>query len=1078
MYIESIEIYGFKTFVNNTKFILSRGITCIVGPNGSGKSNIVDAIRFLFGENRLSLLRASESSDLIFAGSTSKEPMNIASVKIVINNEDKTLPIKTPRVIIERRIVRGKETRYIVNGNDSSLQNVQEIFKSSNIFGLTHAIVGQGRIEEILLSKPEEKKAIIDRVAGITDLRKRKEEAKKKLEETEDNLAKASVVLTSIKTEYDRVLREAKKVHIYYALISDLKVLEEKLYSFRLLKLREELSKLKIGLEEKKKEESDVQKHLLEIKGQYEEVNSRLQEAQKKLELLTEKREELNIKKNKVSSNIDSTKNLIELKESELTELNLRKERLLKTKSYLISDVEKNNLDLEKLKDDLLKLENDENVLKSQYTMKKNELSVVEEEYNKFSEQLKQRESERITIEKKISAFEKEVEIGNRKLQEISRKLEPLKTLERVNIDEIKEKLQQLDIEIEEKKKALQEKEKEIAVLEFRIKSLKSLLESAKVATFSDGSLGKTLHISKNLFGLKDYLEGVIVNSIDEIKNKDGKRFFVEAFAEGPQPEVDGLTPISKILGVENKFLTGIYYADTLEEAIKKFNDYKGITHIREIVTGDGFIVLSPFEVEKSSGINIEEERQYNALLSKLSGLKENLKVEKENLNVLENRKVLLLSELEKAKEIERLLMERARLTEEFENIKKDVEKFENILSGLKEERTRKLLDRITFDTTKLTSIRSEVEKLREEISKLMLRKKELELKIESINKNTDELKRRISSIDREVEELEVKREKLSKELEGFEDELNNLITLLNELELDLVSATHEIDGVKSEVSSVKENEANLRIRLEELNDQKESIHAAIEKIELNIARVEVSISSLLSEMEEKELEERHVDSDLKEESLKSEIQKLRKEIEELQPLDFTSIDKENELKANYEEKKTVFDDISSSKRELEKYIKELETTIKNKFDKTFDALNTHFERIFVEIFGEGEAKIEKVLDEFSEVKGVEISVRLPFKKKQPLSVFSGGEKSLVALAFLFAIFEVNPTPFYVLDEVDAALDDENVYKFGKLLESMKEKSQLIVITHNKQTMEKADILYGITMEEAGISKVVSLKFA
>jgi len=260
MYIESIEIYGFKTFVNNTKFILSKGITCIVGPNGSGKSNIVDAIRFLFGENRLSLLRASESSDLIFAGSTSKEPMNIASVKIVINNEDKTLPIKTPRVIIERRIVRGKETRYIVNGNDSSLQNVQEIFKSSNIFGLTHAIVGQGRIEEILLSKPEEKKAIIDRVAGITDLRKRKEEAKKKLEETEDNLAKASVVLTSIKTEYDRVLREAKKVHIYYALTSDLKVLEEKLYSFRLLKLREELSKLKIGLEEKKKEESDVQK--------------------------------------------------------------------------------------------------------------------------------------------------------------------------------------------------------------------------------------------------------------------------------------------------------------------------------------------------------------------------------------------------------------------------------------------------------------------------------------------------------------------------------------------------------------------------------------------------------------------------------------------------------------------------------------------------------------------------------------------------------------------------------------------------------------------------------------------------
>jgi len=218
MYLESIEIYGFKTFVNNTKIILSKGINCIVGPNGSGKSNIVDAIRFLFGENKLSLLRVAETSDLVFAGSSTREAMNTASVKVIINNEDRQLPIKTPRVIIERRLIKGSDSRYFLNGEGSSLQDVLEIFRSANIYGLNQAIVGQGRIEELLLARPEEKKALIDRVAGIYDLRKKKEEATKKLIETEENLSKVGSLLSTVKQEYERILSESQKVHIYYTL--------------------------------------------------------------------------------------------------------------------------------------------------------------------------------------------------------------------------------------------------------------------------------------------------------------------------------------------------------------------------------------------------------------------------------------------------------------------------------------------------------------------------------------------------------------------------------------------------------------------------------------------------------------------------------------------------------------------------------------------------------------------------------------------------------------------------------------------------------------------------------------------
>ncbi|MGC8690376.1 MAG: AAA family ATPase [Caldisericum sp.] len=1078
MHIESIEIFGFKTFVNNTKFILGRGLTCIVGPNGSGKSNIVDAIRFLFGENRLSLLRASESSDLIFAGSVSKEPMNVASVKIIINNEDKLLPLKTPRIIIERRIIRGKETKYIVNGNDSSLQSVQEIFKSSNIFGLTHAIVGQGRIEEILLAKPEEKKSMIDRVAGITDLRKRKEEAKKKLEETEDNLAKASVVLSSVKNEYDRVLREAKKVHIYYSLMSDLKSLEEKLYGLKLFKLRRELSSLKIGLNEKKKEETGIQEKLLEVKGQYEKLSSELEAKLDVFETYNKKREDLTIKKNKILNDIDSIKNLIEIKENELTEQNLRKERLLKTKSYIYSDIENNKKNLEKLKEELLQVENEENILKSQFTIKKNQRDALEEEYNRFNEEIEQRESERIQIERKISAYEKELEIIKRRSFELEQKIAPLKNLIPADISKINLELEEVNKVIEEKKKVIVDKEKEIAVLEFRIKTLKNILDSATIPSFKNGTLGQILGINKNLFGLKDYFEGVVVESVEDIRKENAKRFFIDVPLGDLSDAQWGLKPIGEVIGIDSKFLLGIYYTETLEEAIEKFKALYKKIFIRKIVTGDGYVVLSPFEVEKSSGINIEEEHQYNALLTELQSLKVIVQNEKNDLNILDNRRRNLLNELNLAKDTERKILEREKLEDELKNNKIEIEKFEKLLTDLKNERAEKLKFKASFDFSKLSSLRSETDKLKDEISKLSIKKREIELKIQNLENENNDLSKRIESIDRDLIEIDKRYEKILKEIEEKKNALNNEIALLNESELELLSVSKEIEKIKDELNLKKVEEGNLRVMLEKLNDEKESIHGVIEKIELNIARIEVGIGSIINELEEKGLKEVPVSNELSEESLKKEIERLKSEIENLKPLDFTSVDKEGELKANYEEKKVVFDDIANAKKELEKYINELEHTIKEKFEETFNALNKHFERIFLEIFGEGEAKIEKILDEFSEVKGVEISVRLPFKKKQPLSVLSGGEKSLVALAFLFAIFEVNPSPFYVLDEVDAALDDENVYKFGKLLESMSKKSQLIVITHNKQTMEKADILYGITMEEAGVSKVVSLKFA
>jgi len=1076
MYIESIEIFGFKTFVNNTKIILSKGVTCIVGPNGSGKSNIVDALRFLFGENKLSLLRASESSDLIFAGSSSRQPMNVASVKIIINNEDRTLPIKTPRVIIERRIVRDKESRYLVNGEDSSRENVFEIFRKANIFGINHAIVGQGRVEEILLAKPEEKKLMIDRVAGILDLKRKKESAEENLRTSEENLSKVSVFLNSIKDEYEKALRESQKVHIYYTLTSELKTNEEKLINYRIKKIKENISTLNIGLEEKRKEEEALLEKILVLKKDYEELYKVYKEKESKLEELNKKREEINLKNTTTSNQIDKINNFIDLKRSELTELNIRKEKLSRTKSYIEEDIKKIEENIERLQNDLTLTLANQTKLEARLKESLLKLSPLESEFEKFNKALQEKQQERVRIEKKISSLEKEVEFANLRINEIEKKLNILSNLKEFNIEALEKKIESLKAEIKEKEDLLKKLEEENAVLNFRIKTLKETIESYTIPSFKEGSLGYVLELDKNFFGLKDYLEGIIVSDVNEIKESNSKRFFVDLNFDFEEQQIEGLTPISNFFPNKVKFLNHIYLAKDLETALRIFRENFQKHYIREIITEDGYAVLSPYEVEKRSFLKLEESEEYNKLLEESKKNVETIQALRKEIAQLKETLENTQKELNLAKENEHKKEEKANLVSELKKEKELIENNTSQINKLKEELKEVMSKYVSFDDENLRNLRREVDLLKEEISKEKVKKREIELKIENLTKEKSDKERRIVSIENELKEIDNSINEIDINLEENQKRLKELIDELNKSQLDLKEVLSEIEAFKVGLKEEENKLKDISVEIEEANEMKESLRESIQKIELNIAKEEANLENLMEEVKEKDLRVFDINYEIKENALRDEITRLKKEIELLNPIDFTSVEKESELKKQYEEKKSVYEDVLTSKRELEKYVKELDKTIKETFEKTFEKLKENFQKIFVEIFGAGEATLEKIFDETNEVKGVEISVRLPFKRKQPLSVLSGGEKSLVALAFLFAIFEINPSPFYVLDEVDAALDDENVYKFGKLLETFSQKSQFIVITHNKQTMEKGEFLYGVTMEEDGISKVVSLK--
>ena len=1075
MYIESIEIYGFKTFVNNTKIILSKGINCIVGPNGSGKSNIVDAIRFLFGENKLSLLRVTETADLVFAGSSTREAMNTASVKVIINNEDRQLPIKTPRVIIERRLIKGSDSRYLLNGESSSLQDVLEIFRSANIYGLTQAIVGQGRIEELLLAKPEEKKALIDRVAGIYDLRKKKEEATKKLIETEENLSKVSSLLYSVKQEYERVLSESQKVHIYYALTSDLKKLEEKLFSLRIKKVRDAIKLYESGIEEKTKEENEIVTKSLKVKETFEGIHKQYTELNETLAILNKNREEHILKRAKLETEIESLRNVIELKQNELEEDRLRIEKLNKTKAYIKEDIEKLTGKFKELSDKLTALNGKKSSLEELISQKQKELAPIEMAYASFKKEFEGKELKRIALEKKISVLEKEAEFRSKKIDELKAQVDILSKLEVKDVDEIASKLNLLTEKVTNNEEKLKKLESDLAVLNFRVGELKMSLDASRLPSFKEGSLGNILKIDKNLFGLKEYLEGVVVKDIREINESKERRFFIE-FDSNTPAEIPELKPISALLNVNSPFFYGIYVADTLDIGIKSFRNYFRTHYIREIITLDGFVLLSPYEVEKWRGLNIEEEKEYEKLLEQKRLLNENITALKKEIETDKITEKNLNEELLKAKEVERKVLERKTIEEEIARNTEELNRYIEMLDASKAELKLQFANTSFFDDSELNMKKTEIASLKDELSRVLLMIKEAEMNSMNYKKDLEEKNRRIVSIENEVKEVENKNTALTKEIEENEEKLNKDISELNSVELVIADIDSSIKETKKQLEDFKKKEDELNVQIEQLNDLKSGIHESIERIRLNLTKEEANLENLLANLKEHSLSEIDVNPNINEDSLKNDISKLKVETEQLEPLDFTSIDKENEAKTNYEEKKAVYDDVYAAKKELEKYVGELERTIKTKFDNTFEALKVHFQNIFIDIFSQGEATLEKIFDDTEEITGVEISVRLPFKKKQPLSVLSGGEKTLVALAFLFAIFEINPSPFYILDEVDAALDDENVYKFGNLIEKFSEKSQFLIITHNKQTMEKADILYGITMEEDGLSKVVSLK--
>ncbi len=1076
MYLEEIELFGFKTFVKTTKIILSDRITCIVGPNGSGKSNIVDALRWVLGEGKLSLLRASESSDLIFSGSSSKQPLNVASIKLIFNNEDRIFPIATPKVIIERRIYRDKESRFYVNGEDSSQQNIFSLFQSSGIYGYSFAIVGQGRVEEIVLAKPEEKKHIIDKIAGIDHFKRKKDEALKKLSETEENLARAYDRLDELRKETRRVLEESQKAHLYYILTDRLKKMEGDLYNGNLSKLRKDLNNIKASLEELEKEAKDITEKILEEKKQYDKVNAIYLDALENLEAKKAKKEELLVSKVQYSEKENALKDRIDANRDKLTELNLRAEKFLKTRSNLLSNIEDLKEKILKLKSDSECFEKKIDELRKDVESLQVELAPLINEEDEFKKKVNEIQEKRAKKENLIGAIEAESKFLLEKMEMINEELSEIAGLRAQDQRILQDKINNLNLERKNIQDSISRINESISLKHFRISELKKYpLVNEGDFKFQEKTLGYMLGLDNSPPGLEEELGAFVVNNVSDIKTVGSDHYFIDNGID--IFKIEELIPVSDILGVKSEFLANIFYAKTLSEAIEIFKRYFNKVAIKKIITLDGFVVLSPFEVKINTDIiaaekkreAIQLENEIEKELTELSSLKDQEKKIEDSISVVQ-------AEIFRAEQVAEKISKGPILEKQLNEIQEEIQQNKTKADNLREEIKSLFVSSPYANESKIEDYRNRVERLKEEISFKESNLKEAIYKIDASEREKLEVEKRVLNIDEEISQIEIQIRNVNKELQKEEEEIDSVVNLLNVVSLDLAQLQNEINAENKTIKSYAEKLSSLEVRIERLKEQREEIQHKKEKYNILIAEKETEIRANLREMEEKEIETREIPYSVDTERIRKEIRETKEEISGLGAIDFTSLEKEESAKSELEEKEALYNDVKTAKRELERFISETEKRIKEEFNRTLEAIESNFSVIFKKITYGGDAVIERMIDDNGEISGIELNVRFPGKRKQPLPLLSGGEKAITALAFLFSIFKVKKFPFYVLDEVDASLDEDNVVRFGELLKEESNNAQYIVITHNKQTMEIAEILYGVTMEEDGISKVVSLK--
>ena len=1179
MYLKRLELQGFKSFADKTVLELMPGITTVIGPNGSGKSNISDAIRWVLGEQSMKSLRGTKSLDIIFAGTQNRKSLGFAEASLVFDNSDGALPIEYTEVTVTRKIYRSGETGYYINKVPCRLKDVLELFMDTGIGKDGYSIIGQGKIDEILSNKSEDRRHIFEEAAGIVKYRTRKQESEKKLEHTKLNLLRINDILTEIEGNLEPLQMQADKAKKYLNLREELKNIEIGLFVYNIEKYKQDLEKVVQDIEIMQSQCNDEEGRLERVKILKEELKSSIDEITETIE-------------NMSNIGFESQKQIEQLN----SDINVAKTRIAnnnENNDRYLKEIEEQNAKIKELKDEIEQKEAKKDNLKQNKEKFEKELNEKQAELDKLTEKLSSKELEiegyKHTVEEntdKKYELQSEINAQNINYQNFEKRQAQIKQEMQSTISELdgtrlnKEDIAKQFNEIENKKNKAQNSLNEVAkqreeanqkiksfesninILssEMRIKEsrLKFLIETEKEKEGYIKSVKSLLKDCENIKELGKGMNGVLANIIevpDDLqtaiemclgaslqnivtetetdakrlvehlrKNNLGRASFLPISSvrgkkldkiKGNESGVVGIA--SDLVKYNKKYeqiilnlLGRTVIVDNMDTAIKvaKQNGYTF-----RIVTTEGDLInpsgaITGGSVAKKTVNILGRGKEIEKLEKEIKNLKQKIeKLENDKQNYEESIEGILELSANLEKELQEIDITYATEKQKVISINENIEKLEKRLNRLKEEQANLEKQKEEAVSTK-GDLQVEINKIveqNEELSKIITEFAELnkddQKYIDDLNFDITNLKISVSSFDESEASIQEIQERINQELENAHTSIENKNTQIEQIKKDNEELEKSIQETLQKIEEVKESVNSSSSKIEELKKERaqkseklskqedeitakfkviEDLKGQLVKLDVKKTKIEEDINGIINKMwEEYELTPNNAEQYQKPENValtQRRVNSLRTEIRELGSVNVDSIEEYKNLKDRYDFMSEQRLDLENTMSKLRKVISDMTQIMKEQFKEKFKVINKNFGEVFAELFGGGKAELTLEDEENILECGIDITVQPPGKKLQNMMLLSGGEKAFTAIALLFAILKINPAPFCVLDEIEAALDDVNVFRYADYLKKFTDHTQFLVITHRKGTMEVADTVYGVTMEESGISKLLSMK--
>lgn len=1178
MYLKRLELIGFKSFADRTELEFVPGVTAVVGPNGSGKSNISDAIRWVLGEQSAKSLRGAKMEDVIFAGSETRKPVNFAEVSLTLDNADQSLGIEYSEVTVTRRVYRSGESEYAINNRACRLKDIMELFMDTGVGKEAYSIIGQGRIEEILSTKPEDRRGIFEEAAGIVKYKTRKREAEKKLEETEQNLVRIRDIITELADQEGPLREQAERAKTYQSLKQQVTQHEVGLYvqqieavhtrwqeaKERVDELKEKLAALSAEASAQEAKLEQARFHVAQLDQSIEElqqtllaVSEEVEKAEGQGEVLKERQRNLATNRQHTLEQMHRLTEKQRLLEAQIAEEQQRlveaETRLAEaTRSLKEAEVSYAQMgqalqdDVEALKSDYFETLNEQASLRNNIRHAEQLIQTQQARVERLLQdqaRLEREEQERLkkqeTQERDLAALEREMADTLAQYRQLMETIRERQLAAKTGIGELHQ-LEQRKEAAQSRLDLIKEMQSEFAGFQQGVKEILKAREKGFPGIH--GAVAELLSVPEKVetaveVALGGALQNVVVDdeatgrkAIAYLKQHNlGRATFLPLDVIRPRsiPESDrriihqqaGVVGIaSQLVQSEERYRTivesllgNVIVTETLEQANRVARScgyrYRVVTLDGDLVNAGGS--MTGGALKKNTANLLGRGRQAEELEALLRKLNQTIHAKRTAVETLtaeirrmEQAQEQLRSHAEtlrvKEQELKGLVQqceaEGRTIAERLFVLKQDLHSYQQEMeeaSGtLREQKQRlvelsqieqQLSEQISAAEAKRKEHLSHREELNERITALKVAVAQAQQEHQSRSEQVTRLNQQLDGLKREWAEANSNLSQLDEQEQESREALRQLEGKIGELRQDKERVAALIQERRGERSALFASQEQLEAEVKEGQKQRKAVEDQLHQEEVKVNRCDVELDHLLHKLSAEyelsyELASQRYRSELDIQELQQIVAGLKQEISDLGTINLGAIEEFERLSERLAFLRTQEADLQEAKQMLYQVIAEMDEEMARRFRETFEQIREQFREVFRELFGGGRADLLLSQPDNILETGIDIVAQPPGKKLQNLALLSGGERAFTAMALLFAILKVKPVPFCVLDEVEAALDEANVSRFAEYMHRFSKQTQFICVTHRKGTMENADVLYGITMQESGVSKLVSVR--